>query len=172
MQFTAEVWADNWFSLYVNGQKVAEDSEPITQVRSFNAEPITFTATYPLTIAMVTKDYTEGNSGLEYIGTPNQQMGDGGFIAQFTETATGKVVAATNDRWQGLVVQRAPLNQACVTSSDPNTTCTYETKTEPDGWTEPRVRRIRLVARQPSTPRPRSARRAATTRSRGTRPPS
>jgi hypothetical protein len=23
--FTAQVWADNWFSLYVNGKKVGED---------------------------------------------------------------------------------------------------------------------------------------------------
>jgi hypothetical protein len=135
VQFTAHVWADNWYSLYVNGQKVAEDSEPITQVRSFNADTVTFTATYPLTIAMITKDYTEGSSGLEYIGTPQQQMGDGGFIAQFTETATGKVIAVTNDRWQGLAIERAPLSSACVTSSDPNTTCTHENKTEPDGWT-------------------------------------
>ncbi len=90
-----------------------------------------------MTIAMVTKDYTEGNSGLEYIGTSKQQMGDGGFIAQFTETDTGKVIAVTSDQWHGLVVQRAPLDQACVTSPDPNTTCTYENTAEPDGWTDP-----------------------------------
>ena len=27
--FQAEVWADNWFALYVNGKKVGEDSIPI-----------------------------------------------------------------------------------------------------------------------------------------------
>jgi hypothetical protein len=52
--FTAEVWADNWFSLYVNGTLVGEDSVPITTERSFNAETITFNATYPLSIAMIT----------------------------------------------------------------------------------------------------------------------
>ena len=134
MAFTARVAADNWYSLYVNGQKVAEDSEPITQVRSFNADTVAFTATYPLTIAMITKDYTEGDSGLEYIGTPQQQMGDGGFIAQLSETASGKVVAVTDDRWRALVVQRSPLNRGCVTSRDPNSACTYEHTPEPDGW--------------------------------------
>lgn len=133
----AHVWADNWYALYVNGQKIAEDTEPLTQVRSFNADTISFTATYPLIIAMITKDYTEGTSGLEYIGTPQQQMGDGGFIAQFTETDTGRTIAVTNERWHGLVIQRAPLNEACVTDRNPNTTCTYEQIGEPAGWTEP-----------------------------------
>ena len=135
--FTAEVWSDNWFSLYVNGTLVGEDSEPITTVRSFNAETITFTASYPLTIALVSKDYVEGDSGLEYIGTDRQQMGDGGFIAQITDTTTGEVVASTSSAWKGLVIFRAPLNTDCATSTDPATTCTHEILPEPDGWTSP-----------------------------------
>lgn len=133
--FTAEVWADNWFSLYVNGELVGEDSVPITTERSFNAETFTFEAAYPLTIAMVTKDFKETDSGLEYIGEPNQQMGDGGFIAQFTDTATGEVVAVTGSDWRGLVVHRAPLNPECVSSADPDTDCQFEALAEPDGWT-------------------------------------
>ncbi len=35
--FQAEVWADNWFSLYKNGEKVGEDSVPITTEKSFNS---------------------------------------------------------------------------------------------------------------------------------------
>lgn len=135
--FTAQVWADNWFSLYVNGEKVGEDSVPITTVRSFNAETITFTASYPLTVALVSKDYAEGDSGLEYIGTSRQQMGDGGFIAQFTDTTTGKIVATTTSAWKGFVTFRAPLNADCVTSTEPDTTCTHEILPEPDGWTSP-----------------------------------
>ncbi|MEI6497811.1 MAG: PEBP family protein, partial [Actinomycetota bacterium] len=135
--FTAQVWADNWFSLYVNGVKVGEDSVPITTVRSFNAETFTFAASYPLTIAMVSKDYVENESGLEYIGTDRQQMGDGGFIAQFTDTSTGKVVATTSTAWKGLVIFRAPLNTDCVKSTDPLTACQHEILSEPDGWTSP-----------------------------------
>lgn len=133
--FTAEVWADNWFSLYVNGELVGEDSVSITTERSFNADTFTFEASYPLTIAMVTKDFKETDSGLEYIGEPNQQMGDGGIIAQFTDTATGEVVAVTGADWRGLVVHRAPLNTDCAGSADPDTDCQFEMIAEPDGWT-------------------------------------
>ena len=133
--FTAEVWADNWFSLYVNGELVGEDSVPITTERSFNAETIAFEATYPLTIAIMTKDFKETNSGLEYIGEPNQQMGDGGFIAQFTDTLTGEIVAVTNGDWRGLVIQTAPLNVECEKSADPDTDCQFETLDEPADWT-------------------------------------
>ena len=135
--FTAEVWADNWFSLYVNGELVGEDSVPITTERSFNAETITFTATYPLTIAMMTKDFKQDDSGLEYIGTGRQQMGDGGFIAQITDTSTGKVVATTTTGWRGLVVHRAPLNADCLSSADPSTDCQHEITPEPADWTSP-----------------------------------
>ena len=133
--FTAEVWADNWFALYVNGELVGEDSVPITTERSFNAETITFTASYPLTIAMITKDFKETDSGLEYIGEPNQQMGDGGFVAQFTDTSTGEIVATTNGVWRGLVIQTAPLNVECEKSADPDTDCQFETLDEPVNWT-------------------------------------
>ena len=133
--FTAGVWADNWFALYVNGELVGEDSVPITTERSFNAETITFTASYPLTIAMITKDFKETDSGLECIGEPNQQMGDGGFVAQFTDTATGEIIATTNGDWRGLVIQTAPLNVECEKSADPDTDCQFETLDEPANWT-------------------------------------
>jgi hypothetical protein len=132
--FTAEVWADNWFSLYANGTYVGEDSVPITTERSFNAETITFTGSYPLTIAMVTKDFKENDTGLEYIGTNRQQMGDAGFIAQITDTATGKVVAATNTTWRGLVIHQAPTNKECAKSPTPATVCKSIIGIEPAGW--------------------------------------
>ena len=77
-------------------------------MHSFNAETITFDASYPLTIALVSKDYVEGDSGLEYIGTARQQMGDGGIIAQITDTTSGDVVATTSSAWKGLIIFRAP----------------------------------------------------------------
>jgi len=134
--FTAEVWADNWFSLYINGKLVGEDSVPITTEKSFNSERITFTASYPFTIAMVTKDFKQNDTGLEYIGTDRQQMGDGGFIAQFTDTSTGRVVATTSSAWRGLVIHQAPLNKSCEKSSKPEVDCTSRIATEPSGWTQ------------------------------------
>jgi len=135
--FTAEVWADNWFSLYINGKLVGEDSVPITTEKSFNSERITFTASYPFTIAMVTKDFKQNDTGLEYIGTGRQQMGDGGFVAQFTDTSTGRVVATTSSAWHGLVIHQAPLNTSCEKSSKPDVDCTSKISEEPTGWTQP-----------------------------------
>ena len=132
--FVAEVWADNWFALFVNGTLVGQDSVPITTERSFNSETISFTAAYPLTIAMVTKDFVQNDTGLEYIGTDRQQMGDGGFIAQITDTATGKVVARTDGSWRSLVVHRAPLDVSCEKSASPQTDCSSRITPEPDNW--------------------------------------
>ena len=133
-RFLAEVWADNWFSLWVNGTQVGEDSVPITTERSFNADVIRFTADYPLTIAMVTKDYIEDESGLEYIGEPKQQIGDGGFIAQITDLETGRVVLTTSKEWRGMVIQTAPLNPECASSTDPAAECRHDRLDEPGNW--------------------------------------
>ena len=134
--FTAEVWADNWFSLYINGKLVGQDSVAITTEKSFNSDRITFTASYPFTIAMVTKDFKQNDTGLEYIGTDRQQMGDGGFVAQFTDNSTGKVVAFTNSSWRGLVVHQAPLNVSCEKSKTPDIECTSRISAEPAGWSQ------------------------------------
>ena len=42
--FKVQVWADNWFSLYVDETFVGEDPVPITTERSFNAETLSFSA--------------------------------------------------------------------------------------------------------------------------------
>ncbi len=133
-EFVAEVWADNWFALYVNGKLVGEDSTPITTERSFNAETISFSATYPLTIAIEAKDFKETDSGIEYIGKRNQQMGDGGLIAQITDVGTGRVVAVTNSGWRLKVIHRAPLNRECEKAADPDAACRFERTEAPPGW--------------------------------------
>lgn len=134
LSFQAEVWVDNWFALYVNGKKIGEDSEPITTERSFNSSKIKFTATYPFTFGIMAKDYTENASGLEYIGTDRQQIGDGGIIAQIREIASGKVVASTAKDWKVLVANKAPVNQDCVKSKNPTTECKYVNTLIPNGW--------------------------------------
>ena len=117
--FTAEIWADNWFALYVNGKKVGEDSTPFATERSFNSDAISFKASYPLTIGIMARDYVENASGLEYIGKPNQQIGDGGIIAQIRDTSSGQIITATNKSWRVFVTNRAPLNEDCVRSKNP-----------------------------------------------------
>lgn len=148
IEFVASVWADNWFALYVNGRLVGEDSVPITEIRSFNSETISFKARYPLQIAVVTRDYIENDSGLEYTGslfglvklgswfTLTQQIGDGGFIAQIAEAKSGEIVAVTSNEWRGLVVHKAPLNPECENSTAPLEDCRSRILEEPSGWRE------------------------------------
>lgn len=132
--FTAEIWADNWFSIYVGEQLVLEDPVPITTERSFNAESVTFEAEYPFTVSVVARDFIENDTGLEYIGRRNQQAGDGGFIMQVSDTPGGTTVAVTDSDWSCLVVHRAPINPECVSSSDPESDCQAEIRPEPEGW--------------------------------------
>lgn len=134
--FTAEVWADNWFALYINGKLVGQDSVPITTERSFNSERITFKATYPLTIGLIGKDFKENDSGLEYIGSNRQQIGDGGVVLQIKESTSGKVIATTSKKWRVLAIQQAPLNSECVTSNDPLRDCKSIEKAVPSNWSK------------------------------------
>jgi len=132
--FTAEIWADNWFALYVNGKKVGEDSTAFATERSFNSDVISFKASYPLTIGIIARDYVENASGLEYIGKPNQQIGDGGIIAQIRQTDTNQVVGATNKTWKVFVTNKAPLNEDCVKSSAPLQDCKAQSTKAPTSW--------------------------------------
>jgi len=99
--YTADVWADNWFQFNINGELVAEDSVSITTERSFNAESFTFEATPPFVIGMIVKDFKENDSGLEYIGSKKQQMGDGGVIAQIKNSH--------GDRWTNDALMKKSL---------------------------------------------------------------
>jgi hypothetical protein len=135
-----EVWADNWFAFYLGERLIIEDSTPFATERSFNAEAFVFNAEYPLQLNFVAKDFKEDDTGLEYIGRSNQQMGDGGLIAQFTEVATGGTVAVTNAAWRCLVTHDAPLDRACEDEAEPAPgvgPCRFAATAEPDGWRKP-----------------------------------
>lgn len=135
-----DVWADNWFALYLGDKLIIEDSVPITTERSFNAESFEFNADYPFQLNFVLKDFKENDTGLEYIGSRRQQMGDGGFIAQFVDTASDRLLAASSSDWRCLVVHQAPLDKACADASDPIAgvaPCTFSASEEPEGWKEP-----------------------------------
>lgn len=135
--YRIDVWADNWMAVYIDGQLIGEDSVPITTERSFNAESFTFSATPPFTVAIEAKDFKETDSGIEYIGLPNQQIGDGGIIAQITDLTTGDVIAATDATWSTLVVHQAPLNPDCERDPDPDATCGFLILETPADWTAP-----------------------------------
>ena len=137
ISFTAEIWADNWFAIYINGKKVGEDSVPISTQRSFNSEVIKFSATYPFTIGFIAKDYVQSKSGLEYIGLPNQQIGDGGLIFQISETASRKLIAVSDSSWKMKVANTAPTNPDCEKSNQPDIDCKFLNFTMPSNWSHP-----------------------------------
>ena len=130
--FEAQVYADNWFEFYVDGEVVMTDPVPITTEQSFNVEVFNFEAELPAQLAFHIMDYKEDDSGYEYIlsTTKRQQLGGGGFMAEF-KNASGEVVAATNSDWTCKVVHRAPLDTSCASDTK---TCTAIILPEPSGW--------------------------------------
>ena len=132
-----DVWADNWFALSVGETLIAEDSVSIKTERSFNAESFAFEVSLPAQINLVIKDFKQNDTGLEYIGTNRQQMGDGGFIAQFLDAATGSPLLLSNQHWRCLPIHIAPLNKQCEQSNTPEADCGTRTIAAPIGWQLP-----------------------------------
>lgn len=91
------VYADNWFMLYVNGRLVAVD--PI-QFTPHNVVSVDFLPEYPMTIAVLAKDNADPKTGLEY----GSSIGDGGFILKF---ADGTV---SNASWKAKSFFHGPVN--------------------------------------------------------------
>jgi hypothetical protein len=131
-----DVWADNWFSFYSGETAIAEDSISITTERSFNAESFSFEASRPFVLNFVVKEFKENDSGLEYIGSGRQQMGDGGFIAQFKDSSNN-LIAATDNGWRCMVTHDGPADKSCASEKNPvagSGKCAFTTTAEPEGW--------------------------------------
>ena len=133
----ADVWADNWFALYVGDELIKEDSVAYNTERSFNAESFSFEISPPAQINVIIKDFKENDTGLEYIGTGRQQMGDGGFSAQFFDSKTSELIAASSDQWRCLKIHQAPLNKSCSHSTTPDPDCESAIRPEPEDWMSP-----------------------------------
>jgi phosphatidylethanolamine-binding protein (PEBP) family uncharacterized protein len=101
------VYADNWFMLYVNGRLVAVDS---IQFTPHNVVSVDFLPEYPMTIAVLAKDNADPQTGMEY-GT---SIGDGGFCLKF---ADGTV---TNATWKAKNFWRAPATHPARPADAPS----------------------------------------------------
>lgn len=91
------VYADNWFVLYINGKLVAVD--PIDFL-PHNVVSVDVLPQYPMTIAVMAKDNADPKTGMEY----GNHIGDGGFIIKFSD---GTVSNAT---WRAKNFFKGPLN--------------------------------------------------------------
>lgn len=113
--FTAYIFADNYFEMYVDGVAVGKDKVPFTP---FNSSIVRFKAIPPFTIAMKLIDWeealgigTEKNRGSDY------HAGDGGMTA-VVKDSKDQIVAVTNDKWKAQTFYTAPVKElACVTES-------------------------------------------------------
>jgi hypothetical protein len=90
------VYADNWFVLYINGKLVAVD--PIDFL-PHNVVSVDILPEYPMTLAVMAKDNADPKTGMEY-GT---QTGDGGFIIKFTDSIV------SNATWKARSFFKGPL---------------------------------------------------------------
>jgi hypothetical protein len=129
----ADIWADNWFALYDGEKLIKEDSVAYNTERSFNSDSFSFDVTLPAQLSVIIKDYKEDDTGLEYIGTRRQQMGDGGFTAQFFNE-DNQLIGVSNSEWHCLTIHRAPLDKACDRSENPQSECQAEIDAEPANW--------------------------------------
>ena len=93
----ANVYADNWFQLYVNGQLVAVDSIAFVP---HNVISVDILPAYPMTIAVLARDNADPKTGMEYANT---NIGDGGFILKF---ADGTV---TDGSWKAKCFSHGPV---------------------------------------------------------------
>ena len=115
---TANVYADNWFEMHVNGRLVAVDSIEFTphNVVSFEIVP-----EYPMTIAIRARDFADPETGLEYDGT---NIGDGGLIVSIDG------VVVSDDAWRVRTIHHGPIDS---NMNRPR----VRRSAEPDGWTGP-----------------------------------
>jgi hypothetical protein len=73
----ANVYADNTFMLYINGELTAVDSIAFVP---HNVISVDILPSYPMTIAVMAKDNFDPKTGMEYANT---NIGDAGFILKF-----------------------------------------------------------------------------------------
>ena len=94
----ANMYADNWFAMYINGRLVAVDS---IDFLPHNVVSVDVLPEYPMTIAVLAKDNADPQTGCEY----GRQIGDGGFILKF---ADGTVTDAT---WKAKCFFHGPIDR-------------------------------------------------------------
>lgn len=95
----ANVYADNWFVLYVNGELAAVDS---IKFIPHNVISVDLLPKYPMTIAVMAKDNADPKTGMEYANT---NIGDGGFVLKFGD---GTVTSA---KWKAKAFSRGPIER-------------------------------------------------------------
>ncbi len=90
------VYADNWFALYINGRLAVVDPIPFTP---HNVVSVDVLPEFPLTIAVLAKDNADPRTGLEY----GNRIGDGGFVLKLGD------LVVTDAKWRAKAFFTGPL---------------------------------------------------------------
>ncbi|EDM43987.1 hypothetical protein SCB49_10367 [unidentified eubacterium SCB49] len=115
--FTAYIFADNYFEMYVNGTPVGKDKVPFTE---FNSSIVKFKVQKPFTIAMKLVDWEEHlGVGCEANRGKPFHNGDGGMVAVIKDKQN-KTVAITNKDWKAQTFYTAPIKDLSCVSEEGN----------------------------------------------------
>ncbi|WP_424934116.1 hypothetical protein [Amaricoccus macauensis] len=148
-EFTALIFADNYFELYVNGKLIAVDPVPFTP---FNSSAVRFKADRPVSLAVMGVDWEENlGLGSEAGRGAAYHPGDAGIVMQIRDEA-GETVAITDTDWRAQVFYVSPLAERSCLLVDGQTRDSSACSTAsvqdgsgysaafwdiPDGWMEP-----------------------------------
>ncbi len=117
-EFTAYIFADNYFELYVNGALIAVDPVPFTP---FNSNIVRFTAERPVTLAVMGVDWEENlGLGSEAGRGSSYYPGDAGIVMH-VQDAAGQTVAITDETWRAQTFYTSPLNDKSCLIADGQT---------------------------------------------------
>ncbi|WP_044301953.1 hypothetical protein [Rhodopirellula sallentina] len=104
--FTAFVFGDNYFELFIDGKLIAVDPVPMTP---FNSNVIRFKAKRPFTIGIMGVDWEERlGLGFEKFRGASFHQGDAGLVAVIKDDS-GKTISVTDNSWKAQTFYTAPL---------------------------------------------------------------
>jgi len=104
--YTAYIFADNYFELYVNGIPVGKDKVTFTQ---FNSSIVRFKVNSPFTMAMLLVDWEENlGLGTELNGAAPYHPGDGGLVCVI-KNASNQIIAISNNNWKAQTFYTSPI---------------------------------------------------------------
>jgi len=104
--FTAYIFADNYFDMFINGVSVGKDKVPFTHL---NSSIVKFKVKRPFTIAMNLVDWEEHlGIGCEASREKMFHAGVGGMVAVIKD-ARGEIIATTNKNWKAQTIYTAPI---------------------------------------------------------------
>lgn len=125
----AQVFCDNWCSVYFNGELVFDDTSRRRTVDTFSIDKVSKTGTRTFGVILKDNPYSTLEGIWQYEsptflagqtdadGNPiirQYCLGDGGFRAIFTDSKCGNEVVVSNDQWKCETIASGPRDiEAC-----------------------------------------------------------